>query len=85
MTFYYSNRFYPIRMEWRRLSILFSAAFLLFFAGIMIETGSIWLDIGLKTLVGLSYPVVLYVMRLFDESEIDRLKKIIKTRRLSFD
>ncbi len=85
MTFYFSNRFYHIRIEWRRMTILFAAAFILFFGGIMIDTGSIWLDIGLKILVGLSYPLVLYFMRLFDDSEIDRLKQIIKTRRLSLD
>jgi O-antigen/teichoic acid export membrane protein len=85
MTYHISNRMHKIHIEWRRVIILFAAGFALYFSGIMIATGALWLDLGLKIMVGLSYPLALYLMRMFDDSEIDRLKKIIKTRTLNVE
>jgi len=85
LTFYFSNRFYRILIEWRRLIILFGGAFALYFSGSLIDTGSLWIDIAAKVAVGLSYPVLLYLMRMFDSSELAKLKEILRTRRLNLD
>jgi len=85
MTYYYANRLYPISVEWRRVSILFAGAIALFLAGSLIETGSLWLNAAAKVGVGFSYPLILYWMRMFDSSEIAKIKEIIRTRRLSVD
>jgi O-antigen/teichoic acid export membrane protein len=85
MTYYYSNRFYKIQMEWRRVTMLFATAFILFFLGFHIDTGLIWLDIAAKTGVGLAFPVVLFLIRFFDQEEVKRFKHLIKTRKLEFD
>lgn len=85
LTHFVSNRMHKITIEWRRVITLFGAGFVLYFLGIMIDTGSIWIDMGAKILIGLCYPVLLYVMRMFTESEIDKVKQIIKNRKISFD
>lgn len=85
MTYYYSNRLYRISVEWRRVIILFAGAICLYLAGSLIETGSLWLNVAAKAGVGLTYPILLYWMRLFDSSEIAKIKEIIRTRRLSVD
>ena len=85
MTYYYSNRLYKIRMEWRRIVMLFATAFALFFAAFFIETGSIWINLLCKGAIGLSFPLVLYFARFFTDEEIKRIKHIIKTRKLEFE
>ncbi|SYZ73048.1 putative Polysaccharide biosynthesis protein [Candidatus Zixiibacteriota bacterium] len=85
MIFYFSNRFYKIEMEWRRLFMLFGIAFALFFAGYHIDSGSIWLNVLAKTGIGFCFPVLLYIFRFFDNEEIKRLKYIIKYRKFEYE
>jgi O-antigen/teichoic acid export membrane protein len=85
MTFYFSNRFYKIEMEWRRLIILFGTAFAIFFLGYNIETSSLWMDVIIKSGIGLSFPILLYIFRFFDAEEIKRLKFIIKYKKLDYE
>jgi O-antigen/teichoic acid export membrane protein len=85
LTFYFSNRLYPIHMEWRRVGLLFVMAFIVFFAGIQVETGSLWMDVVAKTGIGCLFPLSLFAVKFFTEDELKRLKQIIKTRSLKFD
>jgi O-antigen/teichoic acid export membrane protein len=84
LTYYYSNKLYKITMEWGRLTVLFGVAFGIYFLAFQISTGSIWLDIAVKSMIGLSFPIVLYIFRFFSEDEIRRLKHIIKTRSFEY-
>jgi O-antigen/teichoic acid export membrane protein len=84
MTYYYSNRFFKIEVEWRRVATLFAVAFILYFAGVSIDTGSIWLDLALKPLVGVCYVLLLYFSRFFTGEEIKTFKRIVKTRKFDF-
>jgi O-antigen/teichoic acid export membrane protein len=84
MTYYYSNRFYKIQMEWLRITVLFATSIALYFAGTFIETGNLYADIGTKAALGFSFPLLLYLLRFFNAEEIKRFKQIIKTRSLKF-
>lgn len=84
-TFYFSNRFYKIRVEWRRVSTLFVAAAVLYFVAIQVETGSIWTNIPAKSGIACLFLVALYLFRFFTPEEIQKFKRIIKTRKLEFD
>jgi len=85
LTYYYSNRFYKIVMEWKRIAILFAAAFILYFLGMQVDTSSVWLTAAIKGTIGLSYPFILYLMRFFADDEIKKFKTIIKSRSLNPD
>ncbi len=85
LTFYFSNRLYPIHMEWRRVGLLFAVAFVLFFAGIQVDTGKLWLDMVAKAGIGCLFPVALFSVKFFTDEEVKRLKQIIKTRSFKFD
>ncbi len=85
LTYYISNRLYPIHVEWRRVFLLFVTAFAVYFLAVRVELGSVWVDITVKALAGCGYLLALYVTRFFTDEEIKRLKHIIKTRRFDFD
>ncbi len=84
LTYYYSNKLFPITMEWKRIAVLFVTAFAIYFAGFLVSTGSIWTDILVKIMIGLSYPIVLYLIRFFTADEVRRFKHILKTRTLEY-
>jgi O-antigen/teichoic acid export membrane protein len=84
LTYYYSNRFYKISMEWRRLAYLCGVALGMYFLAFQISTGSIWIDIIIKGSIGMTYPIVLYLIGFFTDDELKRLKHVIKTRKLEF-
>jgi O-antigen/teichoic acid export membrane protein len=85
MTYYYSNRIYKIQMEWRRIILLFMTAFAIYFMAFQIDTGSIWLDILVKSGIGICFPIILYITRFFTDEELKRFRHIVKTRKLEFD
>jgi O-antigen/teichoic acid export membrane protein len=85
LTYYFSNRFHKIYVEWSRIIMLFLISMGLYFLGFMTDTGSIWIDMVCKLFIGCAFPVVLYLTRFFDSEEVKRFKHIIKTRKLDFD
>jgi len=85
LVYYFSNRLYKIIVEWRRVLPLFGIAFAIFFASLLIETGTIYYNIAIKIgLVGL-FPILLYLFKTFDEDEIKRIKQIIFKRKFEFN
>jgi O-antigen/teichoic acid export membrane protein len=85
LTYYFSNRFRKICVEWRRVISLFVAAFILYFVGSLVDTGNLWWNATIKVMVTMSYPGLLYLLRVFDASEITKIKEMITKRRLPVD
>lgn len=85
LVYYFSNKLVKIIVEWRRILLLFGTAFGLFFASMFIDTGNIFYNIGLKTLLVILFPTLLYLFRTFDDDEIKRMKQIILKRKFDFD
>lgn len=85
MTYYYSNRFFPIQVEWVRVLTLFGTAISLYLVTLLVDTGSIYLDGAIKALIGLCYVVILWVTPFFDREEKKTLRKMIRKRKLEVD
>ncbi len=83
LTYYFSNKFYKIHMEWKRVTLLFVTAFAMYFVIVHLQTGSIWINMAIRGIWGCCYPFVLYIMRFFTEDELSKFKQIIKTRKLN--
>jgi len=85
LTYYISNKFHKVHMEWRRVITLFVTAFIIYFLVIRIEIGSIWVDMAVKTLAACGYIAALFAIRFFTHDEIQKFKHVIRTRKLDFD
>jgi O-antigen/teichoic acid export membrane protein len=85
LTYYYSNRFFKIHMEWRRVSLLFLTAFAVYIPVIYIDTGSPWFNLATKSILGCGYIVVLFMIRFFTQDEVARIKHIVRTRKIDFE
>ena len=80
LTYYYSNKFYPVGVEWRRVATLFTVTITMYFVIIQIDTSQIWLDIVFKALAGCSFPFILLLVRFFTREELKTLVRIVVKR-----
>jgi len=83
ITHFFANRLYKIVTEWRRLLLLFGLAILCYLLSLSITTDMLLLDLTLKTLLFAAYPALLYYSRFFDENERKKIKRLLKTRKLT--
>ncbi len=68
--------FYPVPYEWTRVAKIFAAALLLFAVGTRISTDRLLLDVFLKSLLVLTFPLVLFLGRFFSEKERRHARRI---------
>lgn len=85
MTHYYSNRFFPIQVEWRRVITLFGTAISLYLITLLIDTGSIYLDGAIKAAIGLCYAAILWFTPFFSAEEKKTLRRMLKKRKLEVE
>ena len=71
-----SNAIKKIHVEWKRLLKIVAVAFALYWPLQMIDTGWAILNVIVKTIGCLGFPVILYIMRFFEPEEITRVKEI---------
>jgi O-antigen/teichoic acid export membrane protein len=84
LRYWSSNLFIKIKYEWGRVftimmvgAMLTGSFYLLDFArGATPSPTSLYLSLGVKTLLALSFPVLLYLLRFYDEKEKRRIAEI---------
>ncbi|HSE96790.1 MAG TPA: polysaccharide biosynthesis C-terminal domain-containing protein, partial [Blastocatellia bacterium] len=84
LRFWSSNLFIKIRYEWGRVftiviigAVLIATFYLLDFArGATRAPSILYLSLGVKTLLALSFPFLLYLLRFYDEKERRRIAEI---------
>jgi len=74
VTYFVSNKYYPITFEWiRLLKILFTSLLLYFISYLLNPLSFIW-RIVLKFVLLCTYPIILYLICFFQKQEISRIK-----------
>lgn len=74
MFYLYSQRYYPIRYEFARLFKLLLAGVSLYVAASFAGSLGFWSGIGVKTILLLIFPVVLYLMKFYEPVELNSLR-----------
>lgn len=82
MTYYYSNRFFPIQVEWTRVLTLFGTATCLYLVTLLVDTGWVIADGAIKAVIGMSYAAILWFSPFFNSEEKKTLRRMIKKRKL---
>ncbi len=67
-----SNRLVPIRVEWARFTKAGILALAMFFPINMIDTGTPMVNLVVKGVAILGYPLILYLIRFFDPGELQK-------------
>lgn len=72
-----SQKFYYVPYEYGRLTKVVLVAVAMFFLGDLLTTGSIWLNIVLKFMIALTFPLVLFLTRFYTEAEISKGRELV--------
>jgi O-antigen/teichoic acid export membrane protein len=83
MTYYLSSRFFKIHFEFTRIIKLFFVASLLYSLIGMISINGVYWDLIVKFMVCfVLYPIFLIIIKFFEKKEIDKIRIIIKNRKI---
>ena len=73
MNFFQSQKYYPIRYEWKKVGFIIGVAVFIVLVSLLFKEWPIVLRIGLKSLLAMVFPVLLYLIGFYEQVEIQRL------------
>jgi len=78
LVYFFAQRAYPLRYEWKRLATLtaFAIGWTLGLAKVTLENA--WLDLGLSILLVLAFPAGLWTLRFFSPGELRQVRRLIR-------
>ena len=71
--------YYYIRYEYGRMAKLALIWGITYGVSLLIQTPSLWINIGLKCLLLFAYPFVLHGIRFFEREELEALKRLLRS------
>jgi hypothetical protein len=74
LTLYYSQKVYPIPYEIKRITLMLLAAAGLYLVSMLFNSWDLIPRLGAKTIVIVSFPFVLYLLRFYEPVELNRIK-----------
>ncbi|MBV6418940.1 MAG: hypothetical protein DAHOPDDO_00150 [Ignavibacteriaceae bacterium] len=72
-----SNKYYPIKYEYFKLTKIFLLGVLLYILVINILTSAIFMDLSIKVMASILFPILCLLFGCFEKRELDLVKKII--------
>ncbi|NOQ25216.1 MAG: oligosaccharide flippase family protein [Bacteroidales bacterium] len=74
---YISQKKYFIPYEWKKIIILIILSAIVVFIGYKISFLNVWLRIGIKSMLLIGFPFVLFLFNFYDKVEIESVKDIV--------
>lgn len=71
-----SQIFYPISYEFKRILKMLLAAILIYLVSLFLPVMSLWLSLIVKSLLAMTFPVLLYFFNFYDEKEKEKVKEL---------
>ena len=74
-----NQRVWRLPLEYGRMLKLALAWGIVYSVSLLIASGSVWLDGGLKALLLLTFPVLLFVLGFFEDSELHAIRRVAQS------
>ena len=74
LAYYYSQKYYPVKYEWKRIFVIVGIALLIYFISLLFDSFDIVPRIFFKLILVLSFPFILYVLKFYSNNELLRIK-----------
>jgi len=78
--YFFGRNLYLIPFEWRRLSLIFFICISMYFVSLLVASGSLILDLLLKTILWFSCPLIMWVTPLITDKEKMFLRELLISR-----
>ena len=69
-------RYYPIAYQWNRGARVFGLALAMYLVGLFVTPASLPLAVAAKALLLVSFPVALWAVGFFEESELEQVRQL---------
>lgn len=77
LSYIVSQRFYPVKYEIGKMLIVFAAGFVLYFISGFLADSNIYFGLGMKVILCLLFPILLYIFKFYEKTELDKMKKVL--------
>jgi O-antigen/teichoic acid export membrane protein len=77
ISYFVSQKFYPVNYEIGKMFIVFAVGTTLYFVSGLLADVDIYIGIVLKLILFLSFPILLFIFKFFERSELDKMKKVL--------
>ncbi|MCK5788553.1 MAG: polysaccharide biosynthesis C-terminal domain-containing protein, partial [Chlamydiia bacterium] len=77
ISYYVSQKFYPVKYEIGKMFIVFAVGTVLYLVSGLLANANIYFGIGIKVVLCLSFPILLYVLKFYEKTELDKMKKVL--------
>ena len=82
LCYYYSNKFHKIYVEWKRIGLMFFFGAVYYFSIGRLHIGNAIVDVCVKSLITMTYPLMLYIFRFFDPEEVKEIRTLVRKGRI---
>jgi O-antigen/teichoic acid export membrane protein len=77
ISYFVSQKFYPVKYEIGKMLIVFVVGSALYLTSGLFADANIYFGIGLKIVLCLSFPILLYILKFYEKTELDKMKKVL--------
>jgi O-antigen/teichoic acid export membrane protein len=84
LTYVISNRIYAVRYQFGRIFKLLTLAVVLYLASLCVNTNSLFSSLFVKSILVLSFPFWLFLLRFYSQPEIGKIKEMVSQVTRSF-
>ncbi len=77
ISYFASQKFYPVKYEIGKMLVVFAVGTALYVASGVLATSNIYFGIVIKLGLFLSFPILLYVLKFYEHTELDKMRKVL--------
>ncbi len=77
ISYFVSQRFYPVKYEIGKMLLVFAVGFALYCMSGFLADANIYFGIGVKIVLCLAFPILLYIFKFYEKTELDKMKKVV--------
>ena len=77
ISYYVSQKVYPVKYEIGKMFIVFAVGTVLYLVSGFFADANIYFGIGIKVVLCLAFPILLYIFKFYEKTELDKMKKVV--------
>lgn len=81
VSYFASQKFYPVGYEIGKMFLVFAVGFVLYYMSGLLTGTNIYYGIGIKFVLLLAFPILLYIFKFYEYTELDKIKKVLRKYR----
>ena len=78
ISYFVSQKFYPVKYEISKMFMVFVVGTSLYLVSGFFAGANIYFGIGIKIVLCLAFPFLLYIFKFYEKTELDKMRKVLR-------